>query len=182
MRLPDNFDDRGLLPPGEYTASFDQIRDSLLVRGPSQPVPYWDSDWRRFLTHQAEKLVGQLWAVGVTEIYLNGSFVEDKPHPNDIDGYFVCDVREVASGELHRRLNELDPYKIWTWAPSSRRPYRGFAKKQLPMWHVYRVELYPHYGQFSGIKDESGNELLFPAAFRRQRSTNAPKGVIRIVS
>jgi hypothetical protein len=37
--------------------------------------------------------------------------VEDKDHLNDIDGYFVCDLRALASGELQRQLNLLDPYK-----------------------------------------------------------------------
>jgi hypothetical protein len=27
------------------------------------------------------------------------------------------------------------------------------------MWHQYRVELYPHVGQLSGIRDRFGNEL-----------------------
>ena len=77
-------------------------------------------------------LIKQLWQVGVSEIFLDGSFVEDKAHPNDIDGYFVCDLREFASGRLQQRLNALDPHKVWTWDPTSRRAYRGFTKKQLP--------------------------------------------------
>ena len=54
------------------------------------------------------------------------------------------------------------------------------AKKQLPMWCEYRVELYPHVGQLSGILDPHGNELEFPAAFRLSRS-GIPKGIIQIV-
>jgi hypothetical protein len=41
----------------------------------------------------------------VHEVFADGSFVEDKDHPNDIDGYFACDLRELASGELERKLN-----------------------------------------------------------------------------
>ena len=45
------------------------------------------------------------------------------------------------------------------------------------MWHVYRIELYPHVGSFgSGIPDEHGNELEFPAAFRRSRRDGRPAG------
>lgn len=33
-----------------------------------------------------EALVNQLWQVGVSEVYIDGSFAEDKNHPNDIDG------------------------------------------------------------------------------------------------
>ena len=55
------------------------------------------------------------------------------------------------------------------------------TKMQLPMWFVYRVELYPHFGQPSGIRDQYGNELLFPSAFRLSRRAFAPKGIVRIV-
>lgn len=125
-------------------------------------------------------LVRQLWPVGVVEIFIDGSFVEDKEHPNDIDGYFVCDLTRLASGELQRELNLLDPHKVWTWDPASRRPFRGCPKRQLPMWHVYRVELYPHYGQLCGIRDEHGHELEFPSAFRRSRRDGKPRGIVKI--
>ena len=142
----------------------------------------WDVTWRSYLIDQAAILVGQLWSIGITDIFLNGSFVEAKNHPNDIDGYFVCDVAELASGELQRKLNALDPYRIWTWDPATRQSYRGYAKKQLPMWHRYRVELYPHFGQPTGIVDQHGHPLLFPSAFRTQRSTDEPKGIVRIIA
>jgi hypothetical protein len=31
------------------------------------------------------------------------------------------------------------------------------------MWHAYRVELYPHFGQLCGIEDAFGNQLEFPS-------------------
>jgi len=55
--------------------------------------------------------------VGIREVFADGSFVEEKDHPYDVDGYFVCALAELASGELARNLNLLDPYKIWTWDP-----------------------------------------------------------------
>jgi len=90
-------------------------------------------------------------------------------------------ITEFASGHIERELNKRDPYKIWTWDSSSRRSYRGYMKKQLPMWHKYRVEFYPHYGQDSGITDRHENPELFPAAFRKCRTTNREKGIIKIV-
>ena len=48
------------------------------------------------------------------------------------------------------------------------------------MWHRYRVELYPHFGQSSGIRDKYGHELQFPSAFRQQRGSSEPKGIIQI--
>jgi hypothetical protein len=182
MRMLPPFTDEGLLPPGDYPLTFAELRDSLLAQGPEGHAPDgWDTAWRLVLIDKAEILVNQLWQLGIEDIFLDGSFAEAKAHPNDIDGYFVCDVFEFASGEIQRRLNALDPHKVWTWDPRERRPYRGYPKKQLPMWHVYRVELYPHFGQLSGIQDRHGNELMFPAAFRLDRSSDTPKGIIQVV-
>lgn len=177
------FDDRGVLPPGDHDATFAGLRASSLVFGPPDRPAEWDEDWRAHLIDQAETLVGQLWAVGITEVFLDGSFAEDKPHPNDIDGYFTCDLRRFISGELERELNALDPHGIWTWDPAARRPYRGYTKKQLPMWHAYRVELYPHYHelQSSGIPDRLGHPKTFPAAFRERRLTDEEKGIVRLL-
>jgi len=103
------------------------------------------------------------------------------PSWDAIDGYFVCDVVEIASGRLVRALNRLAPQKVWTWDPALRRAYPGYPKKQLPMWHVYRVELYPHFpGLNSGIRDKFGNELEFPAAFRQCRRDSTPKGIVKL--
>ena len=175
-----SFNEKGLLPPGDYELTLDEIRNSIVVLGPDHE-PEWDREWREKLVDNLEIMVKQLWQVGIKDIYINGSFVQDKLHPNDIDGYFICDVKRLADGSLQRELNLLDFDKIWTWAPDSRRSYSGGTKKQLPMWHKYRVELYPHYGQGSGIKDKHGNELQFPAAFRQERHTFEPKGIIKVI-
>jgi len=179
--IPD-FTEDGLLPPGDYEVARDELRESILVVGPRDRTscPNWDAPWRRKLVDNLEVMVRQLWQVGIAGIFIDGSFTEDKDHPNDIDGYFVCDLRRLASGELERELNLLDPYKVWTWDPASRRPYRGYPKRQLPMWHQYRVELYPHFGQPSGLRDEHGHELEFPAAFRRSRRDGRPRGIVKI--
>jgi hypothetical protein len=180
-----NFQADGLLPPGDYEVSFAELRQSILVVGPgdSNKWPNWDAAWRARLVANLETLTRQLWQVGITEVFADGSFVEDKDHPNDIDGYFVCDLGRLASGALTRELNLLDSGKVWTWDPSSRRPYRGYPKKQLPMWHRYRVELYPHVpglGLGSGIRDKHGHELEFPSAFRQSRRDGTPRGIVKI--
>jgi hypothetical protein len=182
MRLLPDFTDGGALPPGDYVLRLAELEESPLVVGPEDTSRYpdWDAAWRRRLVENLGVMVRQLWQVGIAEIFIDGSFVEDKDHPNDIDGYFECDLRRLASGELQRELNSLDPHKIWTWDPRSRRPYRGYAKRQLPMWHVHRVELYPHAGQPSGIRDRYGHELEFPAAFRRRRGDGRPRGIVKI--
>jgi hypothetical protein len=171
----------GLLPPGDYPVTLDGLEASYLVTGAGVQSTGWDVAWRRYLVGNVRILVDQLWRVGIDDVYINGSFVEDKDHPNDIDGYFDCDLVYLATGALERDLNALDPFKVWTWDQRSRRPDRNSAKAQLPMWHIYRVELYPHIGQPSGILDQHGNPRQFPAAFRRTRCGDRPKGIIRIV-
>jgi hypothetical protein len=43
------------------------------------------------VVENAEILTKELWAVGIKSVYLDGSFVEDKDRPNDIDGYLRQD-------------------------------------------------------------------------------------------
>lgn len=184
MHLPP-FDDDGLLPPGDHEMSFAELRRSALVVGTEEPGDgaAWDAEWRAQLVDNLEVLTKQLWSIGIVDIFVDGSFAEDKGHPNDIDGYFVCDFDRLRTGQLTRELNLLDPDKVWTWDPASRRPYRGYPKRQLPMWHRYRVELYPHVpglGWGCGIRDRFGNELEFPSAFRQSRRNGAPKGIVKL--
>ena len=172
----------GLLPPQDYSVTLAELKESILVHGPSSgKSPAWDGHWRAHLCQQLEILALELWQVGIENIFIDGSFAEDKDHPNDIDGYFECDRNLLVSGELERKLNSLDPFKVWTWNPNSRRQYPGFSKAQLPMWHRYRVELYPHFGQLSGIRDEHGSELEFPAAFRKSRISGMRKGIVKLL-
>ena len=176
------FTAEGVLLPRDYELALDELRESSLVLGPDDRVEQssWDVDWRRELVKNLAVLVHQLWQVGITEIFVDGSFVENKDHPNGIDGYFECELKRLASGRRQQELNRLDPHKVWTWDPASRRKVPGSSKRQLPMWHQYRVELFPHVGQLSGIRDAHGNELEFPAAFRLSRH-GIPKGIIKIV-
>ena len=168
-----------------YEVSFEELRQSVLVLGPdhAKGQSTWDRPWREQLVHNLEILTQQLWRAGIREIFADGSFSEDKDHPNDIDGYFVCGLIELATGELAQRLNLLDPFKVWTWDPASRKPWRGYSKKQLPMWRRYRVELYPHVpglGIGSGIRDKHGHEMEFPSAFRQSRRDGKPRGIVKI--
>ena len=182
MTILPNFTDSGFLPPGDYTLSLNEIRESSLVVGtPDLVQTGWDREWRLKLVNNLEILVSQLWKIGVREIFADGSFVEDKAHPNDIDGYFECDRELFITGELTRQLNLLDPSEVWTWDAESRRPYSGYPKKQLPMWHQYRVELYPHIpGLLTGIPDEYGYDQEFPAAFRKSRRDFERRGILKI--
>ncbi len=111
MELPP-FDEDGLLSSGDYEMSLEELKGSMLVERPEEGYPNWDSGWRMKLIENLEVMVGQLRRVGITEIFVNGSCVEGKDHPYDIDGYFECDVVEFATENLQRELNGLDPHKV----------------------------------------------------------------------
>jgi hypothetical protein len=186
MAIPGAFNKDGVFDSGTYQATFAEIRKSILVLGNGSSVT-WDQNWRLRLVENAEILVKQLFQVGVKDIFLDGSFVEDKDHPNDIDGYFDPHFSMLSTADLIKfqamlsQLNSLDPHKVWTWDPSSRKFYPGFSKGQLPMWWFYRVELFPHFNQGTGIKDAQGNDLTFPSAFRQSRHNFTPKGIVQVI-
>ena len=171
----------GVLPPGDHPMTLEELRRSSLVTGAGNPSGTWDYAWRETLVTNLRVLVHQLWQVGIDRIFVDGSFAENKDHPNDIDGYFETEERQIITGRLVEELNALDPHQVWTWDPQRRRPDAEGIKSQLPMWHQYRVEMYPHFGQPSGIRDEYGHSLLFPAAFRKSRLDHRPKGIVQIV-
>lgn len=172
------FTSDGLLPPGDFPLTFDELRASYLVTGVGIRSASWDTEWRAALVGNLESLAGQLWAVGIEHIFVGGSFVEDKDRPNDIDGYFECDEGYVSSGRLERDLNDLDPRRSWGWTTWT---WDAVGRKhRLPMWLAYRVDLFPHYGQWANVLDQFGNPLAFPALVRRTRA-HEPKGVVQIV-
>ena len=170
------FTDDGVLPVGDYLLTLDELMVSPLVLG-WRDGGEWDVAWRQTLVKNLSVMVGHLRQIGIRDIFIDGSFVENKSHPNDIDGYFACERDSLYDGVLEARLQELD--RIWTWEADRRYALHPGSKRQLPMWHKYRVELFPHVGQFTGILDAFGNELLFPSAFRQSRSFK-PKGIVKI--
>jgi hypothetical protein len=174
------FTDEGLLPPGDYHLTTEQLHESMLVVGPGGNYTNWDVKWRRSLVDNLGVLTSQLRQCGVKgSICIGGSFVEDRFHPNDIDGYFFCDFDEFRSGALMSNLNRLDPDGVWTWDPRKRKPdLRG--KLQLPMWHRYRIDLYPNHGQPTGFFDEMGQERNFHSLMRWSHRVKSIRGVIQI--
>lgn len=174
------FSRSGHLPPGNHEMTEAQIAQSILVINPTREN--WDEPWRSQLLTNFCQLASELWQVGIEEIYLDGSFVEEKDHPNDIDGYFVCDFKRFVSKEIHRELNLLNADKIWTWSHQDMVRVGSLGKRVLPMWLRYRVEIFPDYpGSFTGIRDRHGSPLGFPDAFRRCRVGRKEKGIIKLV-
>lgn len=71
--IPD-FDERGLLPEGIYTATWEEIEKRF----------GWNRHRRHLLQGLSEALP-LLKAAGVRRLFINGSFVTAKQRPNDID-------------------------------------------------------------------------------------------------
>jgi hypothetical protein len=176
MGLVPPFTNEGVLPAGDYLLTLDELMVSPLVVGWPDEAPC-DTAWRQTLAKNVSVMVGHLKHIGIRDVFIDGSFVENKPHPNDIDGYFICDRDLYYDGELEASLQQFDP--IWTWDADRRYISPESSKRQMPMWHRYRVELFPHVGQFTGIVDTFGHELMFPSAFRQSRSFK-PKGIVKI--
>jgi hypothetical protein len=174
------FTAEGLLPPGDYAVTLDEIRNSHLVNGPS-PSPSWDRAWRSSLVDHLEILVSDLWQCGIDRIFVSGSFVELKDRPSDIDGYFECDKLQFLRGELERHLNLVNADRVWTWDLNQKSWSDEAASAQLPMWHLHRAELWPHYDRVGGGTDSYGHDMLFPSLFRRTKYPHRQKGIIRIV-
>jgi len=171
------FTSEGVLPPGDYPLTLDELKKSALVVGPDGH-PGWDHAWRSQLVDNLGILVGHLWQVDIQEIFADGSFTQDKGHPGDIDIYFLCDIKEFVTGMLAYRLNIVSGNKrIWSWAPEDRKPDSS-GKPQWPMWHRFHIDVWPHFGQTAG-RDVYGNELQFPAYFRQTRD-GKPRGIVKI--
>jgi hypothetical protein len=174
------FNEYGLLEPGNYPMTFAELRESILVKGEGDSLLPWDAYWRGRLVDNLEICVKQLWACGIEEVYIDGSFCTDKYQPNDVDGYFVVpDPRQVFDGSLVEKLNRLDPYKSWGW---NRCRFDEYGNLQLEMWYRYRVELFPHCaGVYSGVMNEKGENMKFDELFRKDRDFDVPKGIVQLV-
>lgn len=173
------FDDRGLLPPGIHRSTVGELRQSHLVHG--NGAEPWDADWRAYLLENLARMFTMLRTVGVTSIYVGGSFVEAKAHPSDVDGYFyVADTDAVFDGRLEASLNTLDPEGAWGWE-ADYAVADGAEKRQLRMRDAYGVELYPVVRKLFGIVDPSGRLLGFEEGFTVQRRTFRRKGIVQLI-
>lgn len=108
------FNQYGLLPAGIHPASIEEVSEKLGF-----------SPRRQGLIETGLKpVLEQLAALGVKEVYLNGSFVTRKPSPGDIDGYVVTTLGSKVVKELVRHQHR---------------------------WRTrYRVDLYPAFADLTG--------------------------------
>lgn len=180
------FDEDGRLPPGDYLLTLDELERSILVTGDEDKDPAWDTKWRLELVQNLRILVEQLWIVGITEIYIDGSFATDKLRPGDIDGYFVVEKpAEQQDSEFEQsicdQLNKHDKHNAWSWKDEDRKRPAPAEKGQLPMWWHYHVEMWPEYGQWSGQIHPLTDEKLTHAQLFRITKLGEDKGIIKLL-
>ena len=175
--LPQSFNVLGALSE-DHEVTLNEIRRSLLVRGPEPLTLSWDRRWRATLVDNLEILVRELWAAGLSTIYIDGSFVQDKDHPGDIDGCFECDFNDWNSGSLEKRLNQLAAKKVWGWGADATRLVLGTSR--LLMWATYRVELHPYFPEFPTGIIMDDEFVPFPDAYHRFRGRPETKGLLKL--
>lgn len=178
--IPQAFGPTGVLLT-DVTATLDEIRESMLVTGAGLRASEWHVQQRLELVNNLQIVVEKFkQAGGVAEIYVDGSFVEEKDSPSDIDGYFILtDDRDWISGAFQKRIALLDEPGVWSWDKNDRRRCQSFVEKP-PFWCRYRVELYPDLGLPSDIMGPDGRFLPYSEAFRQRTDTMEPKGIIRL--
>lgn len=169
--LPE-FNEAGLLPPGDYVLTVQELRESVLVTGPPGEEA-WDAVWRGRLVDNLDSILQDLWGLGIDYVIVDGSFVEKKDRPGDIDAYFPIAVERWVTREVEQGLNARRGEDVWTWDTGKLTRDPGTGKPKLPFWHKYQIDLYPDYGQLAdGLKPFSD--------FFRQTRSGEPKGVVKI--
>jgi len=139
------------VPPGNHQATLEEIATRLGF-----------TTRRRWLLKGLRAAVEALWAAGVEQIFVDGSFCTEKPDPADIDGYWI----EPDDGVYER----IDPY----WIDFELVPVPRLRKRKWRMWVDHGVEFFIHPGMLAAPG------LGFPEFFRRDRN-GRPRGIVQVV-
>ncbi|WP_442759633.1 DUF6932 family protein [Streptomyces pseudogriseolus] len=85
--LPELDPATGMLPPGRYAATLDQLYTTLVEStGSAIRQGIWE-EWEQ------HRLTVETLAGGVSRMWIGGSFVSDKSDPGDIDVTYLIDAR-----------------------------------------------------------------------------------------
>jgi len=106
------FNQHGLLPPGIHPASLEEVVEKLGFSPKRQDL----------MERGLKPVVERLKALGVREVYLNGSFATSRPSPDDIDGYVLTTVGTTLEVEV------IENYEEWK------------ATYQVDLWPAYTDE------------------------------------------
>lgn len=132
----------GLLPPGVHDGTLEDVRTAFA----------WNSR-RKALFQGLERVVVNLRAAGCRVIWLDGSFVTDKPQPGDFDA--AWDLDGVDLGLVDPVLLDVEPPRL---------------AQQLK----YGGDLLPNVV-------EAGSGMPFVEFFQEDKLTGARRGIVRLV-
>lgn len=135
-----DFTDEGLLPPGVHEATLEELRKKLGF-----------SRKRKELIDGLERALALMSGCGVRRIYIDGSFVTEKPRPGDIDGCY-----DVEPG---MDLQSMTP----VWPPNHSNRAKSKAE--------FGVDFFP------ADTIEAGSGQPFLQFFQKDRD-GSPKGVV----
>lgn len=140
MSIP-QFNAYGLLPPGFHPAIVEELKRKIGF-----------SPKRRSLIEDGLELVTkELVEMGVLELYVDGSFVEQDPSPGDLDGY------------------------VLTGATS--KVYQEIAERQELWLMEYRMDIWPAATDVEGEGSQTYFEQLFG---RTEDDPPRPKGIVKL--
>ncbi len=131
-----------LLPPGIYDSTLDEIFDRYAV-----------NDRRKFLFEGLDRGLRHLFSIGCRQVFLDGSYVTEKPLPND---YEVCWDMAYVDGD------KIDPV------------FLDFSNGRRSQKEKYGGEYFPA----SIIEQNSGKPFL--DFFQTDKESGKQKGIIRI--
>lgn len=140
MSIP-SFNADGLLPPGIHSATMAELEQKLGF-----------SPKRYVLVEGLKQVTGELVKLGVTEVYVNGSFVTNKISPKDVDVYVPVPIGSVVFNEIAKRRDE--------WQAQN------------------QVDIYPAVTDV----EEEGSLGFFEGLFGRTKEfPQRPKGYVKLV-
>jgi hypothetical protein len=174
MSIPE-FTGDGLLPAGVHDLYLDELLASSLVIKPVRISGPWDSDRRLEIGQALANYMPHLWHVGITNVFVDGSFATSKASPSDADCYFECEPKNLAS--IKRQLEKLDP--IWTWDDKKMTLAPGGTKLHRPMWHKHKLEIFWSWPGMRAGLDSHRNPVGFPEFFSHTEDGRR-KGIIRL--
>lgn len=151
MPIPSFEPETGYLPTGLYDATLDEVRERLGF-----------SPKRLNLISNLAWAAQELWAAGVDDLRIDGSFVTEKPVPGDIDGFWVW-----HDGIDFERIPPI--LRDWSRIPD---PISG--KPKYPMWYRLGIELLVHPVMMGTAT------IDLPTFFSHSRDA-VPRGYVRVI-
>lgn len=140
MSIP-RFNAYGLLPPGFHPATMEELKRK-----------FGFSPTRRSLIEDGLGLVvGDLVSMGVLELFVDGSFVEQDPSPGDLDGYVLAEATSKV--------------------------YREIAERQELWLMQYRMDIWPAATDVEGDGSQTYFEQLFS---HTADDPPRPKGIVNL--